>query len=249
MDPAESLDGQRPQGLSDDELINEWKRRTGAARGAVVDEPCRTNLYRTRANPQLWWQRTGHGSRYADAPPDDRSRIHVMERWGEDLDLWGGEKGTTPDTVGPWPPHVTSTRRADGSFGPMSREQMYDGAGAYDMKRWLRQNYLHVFEPEKVWLSDDEIRTLGSWLHENGSIFEEVGNDSGGVAGKDAGPGSEGTGRQVGSAQRDEGAGDRDDPQRPSGEGASPGEHADPGEGGDDPEAGPLAEGAERPPF
>src|SRR5262245_57400343 len=38
MDPAELFDGQQPQELSDDELISEWKRRSGAARDAVVDE-------------------------------------------------------------------------------------------------------------------------------------------------------------------------------------------------------------------
>jgi RNA polymerase sigma factor (sigma-70 family) len=38
MDPAEPCDGQRPQELSDDELINEWKRSSGAARDAVVEE-------------------------------------------------------------------------------------------------------------------------------------------------------------------------------------------------------------------
>ncbi len=38
MDPAEPFDGQRPEELVDDELIKEWKRRSGAARDAVVEE-------------------------------------------------------------------------------------------------------------------------------------------------------------------------------------------------------------------
>jgi RNA polymerase sigma-70 factor, ECF subfamily len=38
MDPAEPFDGQRPEELADDELIKEWKRRSGAARDAVVEE-------------------------------------------------------------------------------------------------------------------------------------------------------------------------------------------------------------------
>jgi RNA polymerase sigma-70 factor (ECF subfamily) len=37
MHPAESRDGQRPQELSDDELISEWRSRSGAARDAVVE--------------------------------------------------------------------------------------------------------------------------------------------------------------------------------------------------------------------
>jgi len=38
MDPADLFYGQRPQELSDDELINEWKRTSGTARDAAVDE-------------------------------------------------------------------------------------------------------------------------------------------------------------------------------------------------------------------
>jgi len=38
MDPAEPYDGQRPAALSDEELIAEWKRRSGGARDALVDE-------------------------------------------------------------------------------------------------------------------------------------------------------------------------------------------------------------------
>jgi RNA polymerase sigma-70 factor (ECF subfamily) len=38
MDPAEPCDGHAPATLSDEELIAEWKRRSGAARDALVDE-------------------------------------------------------------------------------------------------------------------------------------------------------------------------------------------------------------------
>lgn len=38
MDAAEPCDGHAPATLSDEELIAEWKRRSGAARDALVDE-------------------------------------------------------------------------------------------------------------------------------------------------------------------------------------------------------------------
>jgi len=38
MDPAEPFEGQTPATLSDDALIAEWKRRSGAAREAIVEE-------------------------------------------------------------------------------------------------------------------------------------------------------------------------------------------------------------------
>lgn len=120
--------------------------------GAEVDEPCRTDLWNTQAGPYLWWQKIGHNARYTDAPPDDRSELSVPERWGEDYDPWG-DKGTTPETCGPWPPSIKDP-------------------GRYDMIRWLRRHYIDVFEPRRRFLTDDEVKTLSEWLLEFGDLFE-----------------------------------------------------------------------------
>lgn len=149
--------------------------------GAEPGEACRTDQY-DKGEPYMWWQATGHGSRYRAAPPDDRSNLRHEERWG-------------PHYQGPWPPAANDP-------------------GRYEMRNWLLGNYLYVFTPEKVWLSDDEQENLTSWLVEFGEIFKEVGDgpegvvDEGGVTG-----GGEAGGGQAGwDAWHSEGMPDRVDP-------------------------------------
>ena len=135
--------------------IDQWPARLLAHPcrdcNAEVGEPCRTSLWRTKTEPYLWWRSEGHNSRYADSPPDDRSKLIVPERWGED---YQGELGTTPETVGPWPPPKSDP-------------------GRYDMQYWLRRHYIDVFEPERRWLTDGEQSDLTDWLEAFGGIFEE----------------------------------------------------------------------------
>jgi hypothetical protein len=198
--------------------------------GAEVGEACRSNQYGDRperpaayagrtggANytvPLLWswWHSNACTERFMDGPPDDRSRLALPGRWGEDYDEQTGQ-GTTPWTVGPWPPS-----RVD--------------AGRYDMRNWLRDNYLYVFEAEKVWLTQDEQETLTGWLAIWGDLFEEV------TDGHDDEPGDVVEGRGIAGAEGDGGGhaeregepeaeGDRLDPPGRADEGAGDGEQAD----------------------
>lgn len=126
---------------------------------ALADEACRTEFFNTHARAHNWWKTVGCSARYQDAPPDARLNLRLAEHWGEDYDHLssrvGFVKGSTPETVGPWPPSLNS-------------------AGAYDMVRFLRASYIDVWEPERRWLTDDEQRTLGDWLHEFGEdLFGE----------------------------------------------------------------------------
>lgn len=183
--------------------------------GAEVGEACRDHYCygNAEASAYQWWKRQACNSRYAAGPPDDRSKIRVIERWGEDYDEATGQ-GTTPWTVGPWPPSI-----ADG--------------GRYDMQYWLRMNYFRVFDPENASLTIEEEATLSAWLVLYGEIFEEVESDGpGDVVEADAEPGIEGVrGRDAEGEGDPEAEGDRVDPEGQEGECPSTGEQADHGEG------------------
>lgn len=204
---------------------------------AEAGECCRTNQYGVLpdandkyANPWGWWNRvTVCAYRYRVGPPDDRSRIVMTERWGEDYDP-DRCLGTTPDTVGPWPP----TRPGNPlKAHPNSAQRNADLAGHYEMHTWLRDNYLYVFEPEKVWLQPEEEAMLTGWLAIWGDLFEEVTDGPGDVVEGRGIAGAEGAGG--GHAEREgepEAEGDRLDPSGRADAGAGDGEHADRGEGG-----------------
>lgn len=200
--------------------------------GAQAGECCRTRQYGEipdvdrleRAVPYGWWNRqTACNYRYQVAPPDDRSRMTMTARWGEDYDEQT-DVGTTPETVGPWPPASPKPGRAY----PAGSQYHADLSGHYDMAVWLRDNYLYVFEPEKVWLQPEEEATLTAWLAIWGDLFKEVTDGLGDVDEGRGLAGAEGDGGGHAERTRErEAEGDRLDPEGQGDPGARDGEYAD----------------------
>lgn len=201
--------------------------------GAEINEACRTEFYGSSHRAHLWWSKAGHRARYEDAPPAP-SAWPYRARWDDDYDHRaspvGHVKGSTPETVGPWPPDLRPTLGHTRPAGIDWPKRIQDGAGAYEMTAWLRSHYFDVFEPERRWISDEETRTLGDWLADHGDIFEEVQDDdeSGRVAEDGAGAGTEGVrGGHAGSAGDPPAPGGGVRPDEPGGEGSSDEEHGD----------------------
>jgi hypothetical protein len=214
--------------------------------GAEAGECCRTKEYGSVYGDQAdrwtsygWWNRqSACNYRYRVALPDDRSRLQMTPRWGEDYDEGTGA-GTTPDTVGSWPPaRPGTTPDTVGSWpparpnpkhhSPLGSPYFSDLSGHYDMAVWLRDNYLYVFEPEKVWLQPEEEAMLTGWLAIYGDLFEEVTDGPGDVDEGRGIAGAEGDGGGHAERTRErEAEGDRLDPGGRADAAARDGEHAD----------------------